>query len=111
MEDIDPQVVRVDLDVDIVIHFGHDFHQSKGRVPTMGGVEGRQAHQAMNTPFGLQIAIGVAPFHANDDILDSCFFPQRQVEDFGLESSALGPMQVHTLENLGPVLGVDPPRA
>ena len=58
-EGVDAQVFFLDVDLDAVVHLRQDLHRGKGGVAAAAGVEGRDAHQAVDAVFALQIAEGV----------------------------------------------------
>src|SRR5690606_22269800 len=46
--DVDAQIARIDLDIDIVLDLGRDEYRRKGRMASMPRVERGLAHEPMN---------------------------------------------------------------
>ena len=103
-ERIDAQIVRLDIDLDLVVHLRVDEDGGERRVPPRIGVERRDAHQAMHADLGLQHAVGVVAVDFEGDRLDAGAFALQPVGDDGGEAVALGPAQIHAQQHLGPVL-------
>src|SRR5512144_2726950 len=61
----------------------------------------------MHAALSLEIAVGIAAFDAHGDALDARLFAQRQVQNLQLILAYLGPVGVHALQYLSPVLGVN----
>ena len=59
----------------------------------------------MYAGFGTQPAIGVVALDVNGGALDARHFTFHQLDNLGLEATALSPAQVHTQQHIGPVLG------
>ena len=73
----------------------------------MIAVEGRQAHQPMNSFFGLEVAIGRLAINLQRGALYARFFALREVKHLSMIAVSLGPAQVHSQQHLAPVLGVN----
>ena len=69
-----------------------------------GGVERRDAHEAMHANFRLQHAISVGAVDFECGGLDAGAFAFETVGKHGFEIAALGPAEVHAQKHLGPVL-------
>ena len=103
-ERIDAQIVRLDVDFDLVVDLRVDENRGERRVAARVGVERRDAHQAVHADLGLQQAVGVLAVDFESDGLDARAFALQPVGDHGLEAVALRPAQVHAQQHFGPVL-------
>src|ERR1019366_7471832 len=103
-ECIDAQVLFLDIDLDFVVHLREDEDAGEGGVTARVGVEGRDAHQAVDADFGLQQAVGVLAVDLEGGALDARSFAFQAVGHDGGEALALGPPQVHAEQHLGPIL-------
>src|SRR5690606_31821508 len=56
--DVDPDVLRIDLDVDVVVDLRHDLHRGEGRVAPALGVEGAHPHEAVHAALHAEPAEG-----------------------------------------------------
>ena len=59
----------------------------------------------MHAVFGLQIAVGVIPFHLNGAALDTGFFPFQEGGDGIFVTVSFAPAQIHAHEHGAPVVG------
>ena len=98
------------FDLDVVDLRGHR-HRGEARLAPLGGVEGRDADQAVHAGLAAQVAVGVLAGHLDGRRLDPGLFAGQQVDDLGLEPRALTPAQVHAHEHLRPVLRLGAARA
>src|ERR1039457_617241 len=105
-ECIDAQVLFLDIDLDFVVHLREDEDAGEGGVTARVGVEGRDAHQAVDADFGLQQAVGVLAVDLEGGALDARTFAFQAVGHDGGEALALGPPQVHAEQHLGPILAL-----
>ena len=105
------QVLLVDLDLDVVVDFGHDVQRGERRVPPLVGVERADAHQPVHAALGLQVAVGVRAGHEERDALDAGLLAGQVVEDAHLEPVLLAVAAVHAEQHLGPVAGLGAARA
>ena len=71
-------------------------------------VERRDPHQPMHAGLGRHQAEGVLAGQRERHALQPRLFAGLVVEDLALEAAALGPLQVHAQQHLGPVLRLDP---
>ena len=67
-------------------------------------VERTLTHQPVHTNLGAQPAEGVFALDVDGSALDAGDFTFGQLDDLGSETALVGPAQVHTQENVGPVL-------
>jgi hypothetical protein len=75
-------------------------------VAAVAGIKGRLAHQAMDTGLGAQPAVGVIALEMDGGALDTRHFTGGDLDEFGLEATALAPAQVHAQQHIGPILGL-----
>ncbi len=105
---IDPQVLLVDLDLDLVGDHRPHVHLRERGVAARLGVERRDAHQAVDAALGAEEAVGVLALGDEGGGLEPRLLALGRLPHLDLEAAALGPAQVHAKEHLGPVLGVGP---
>jgi len=108
---VDPQVLLVDVDDDLVAHLGVDEDRRERGVAPRGGVERRDPDEPVDAGFGLGVAEGVFPLHLHRDALEPCLFAGLEIEDLGLEAALFRPSEIHPQEDLRPVLRLRAARA
>ena len=101
---VDPQVLVVDVDVDVLGQLGPDVHRREGGMAPGGLIERRNAHEPMNAGFGRQQSVRVLPGDGEGDALQPGLVARLVVDDLALEPAALHPSQIHAQEHLGPIL-------
>ena len=101
---VDPQLLVLDLDLDLVVDLRVDVDGGKGCVPAAGGVEWADPHQPVHTAFSLEIAVGVLPADRKGGALDSRLFTLEAIQQLRRKSVLLGPAQVHAEQHLRPIL-------
>ena len=74
-------------------------------MPPGGGVEGGNAHQAVDAALGLQQAVGILARDFHGHRLDPALGFQ-QVDDLNLAAAPLRPARVHAQQHGGPVAGL-----
>ena len=109
--DVDPEVPRVDLDVDVVVDLRRHVHRRERGVTPMSGVERRLPHQAVYAGLGAQPSVGVLPGESDRGALDTGHLGLRNLDQLGVEPAPLPPSQVHPEQHFGPVLGLGAARA
>ena len=97
-------VLGADLHLHVVGQVGHDLNGGKGGLAAGIGVEGRDAHQAVDTVLPPQVAVGVLAGDHNGGGLDAGLVAVLIVQRLPLEALALRPAGVHAEEHAGPVL-------
>ena len=104
--DVDPQLVRRDLDVLLVGLLEHRDHveRRERRVPPLLRVERADPHQPVHAALGGQQPVHVRALHRERRGLDARLLAVLDVVDLGVEALALGPPRVHPQQHLGPVL-------
>src|SRR5512138_3835112 len=69
--DIDAQVRRIDVDLDVLIDLGRNEDRCERRVATRVGVEGRLADQSMNARLGPKPTVGIVADDVDRRTLDA----------------------------------------
>jgi hypothetical protein len=110
-ERVDPDLVPVELDLDVLVGLGHDLDQGEGRLAAVLGVVGADPDEAVDATLGAQPAIGEPPGDGDRGALDARLLAGLGVDHVGLEPVALAPAQVHPQEHVGPVGRLGPARA
>ena len=104
--DLHLDVLRADLHLHVLGQVGHDLHGSEGGLAAGIGVKGRDTHQTVHAVLTPQVAVGVLALDHNGGRLDARLVAVLIVHDLVGKAVALGPAGVHTVEHLGPVLGL-----
>jgi hypothetical protein len=112
-ERVDPDLVPVQLDLDVVVDLGQDLDEGECRLAPLLGVEGADPHEPVDAALGAQPAVRGAALDGEGDALQAGLLALGAVEDLGVEPVSLGPPKVHSEQHLGPVRGLGPagPRA
>ena len=108
---VDPQIGFVDLDIDIVIHFGIDPHAGKARVSPGIRVIRADPDKPVDAALNLQIAVGILAFHQDRRRLDPRLLASMVVDHLDLVSVALAPPGIHAEQHFRPVLALGSARA
>ena len=108
---IDAQIGFVDFDFDIVVHFRIDENRGERSMAPRIGVEGRYAHEPVNTRLGFQIAIGVVAFHQEGHAFNARLFAGLIFENLFPITAPITPAQIHAQEYFGPILCLRATRA
>ena len=102
-EDVHAKLVVPDDHLD-VLDLRHDRDRREGRVPALGGVEGRDPHQPVDAGLALQVPVGVLAGDLERRRLDPGLVAGEHVDDLDLVAAPLRPAGVHAEEHLRPVL-------
>ena len=102
-EGVDPDLVPVELDLDVVVDLGQHLDQGERRLAPVLRVERADPDEAVDAALGAQPAVGAPAVDRHGHALEPGLLPFLLVEDLGLEAVALGPAQVHPQQHLGPV--------
>ncbi len=102
-EGVDPDLVPVELDLDVVVGLGQDLDERERRLAPVLGVERADPDEAMDAALGAQPAVGPPAVDRDGHALEAGLLAFLLVEDLGREAMALGPAEVHPQEHLGPV--------
>ncbi len=108
---VDAQVVELQVDVNGLVDLRRNIDRRERGVPSLGLVEGRDAHQPMHAAFAGQHAKGIFAHDGEGGGLDAGPFAVLVVVHLGFESLTLGPAQIHAHQHLGPVLALGAARA
>ena len=76
-EDVDAQILGLDLDLHVVVDQRDDEDRGEGGVAAGVGVEGRDAHQAVDADFGLHLPVDVLALDFDRGALDARLFALR----------------------------------
>src|SRR5262249_59244410 len=90
-EDVALEVFVPEDDVDGLIDFGQDIHRGERRMPPRRGVEGADAHQAMDARLAAEVAVGILALDVQARFLDARRPPVPAARDLCLEPLALPP--------------------
>ena len=101
---VDPQVLLVDLHLDVVGQLGPDVDRRERGVAAGCLVERRDADEPVDAGLGRHQAVGVVAGDGDRGALDAGLVARLVVDDLALEAAALGPAQVHAQQHLRPVL-------
>ncbi len=105
------QIVRLDIDVDIVFDLRINEHRRERRVPPRVGVEGRNPHQPMHADLRLQQPVRVFALDFERGRFDARAFALQTIRHHRLHIVTLRPAQVHAQQHLRPVLALRAARA
>ncbi len=110
-EHIDLQILLGDVHIDGVIQLRAHVNGRETGVPALGGIEGGNPHQAMDTCFRAQISVGVRRGDNEGDTLDARFVAVLVVDHFRLPALGLAEAQIHPEQHGGPVAALRAARA
>jgi hypothetical protein len=100
---VDPDLVPVQLDLDVVADLRQDLDEGERRLRPLLGVERADPDEAVDAALGPQPAVGRPAVDLDGRALDAGLLAFLLIDDLGLEAVALGPAEVHPEEHLGPV--------
>ena len=101
---VDAKVLGADFHLNPVVYFRADEDGSERGMAAGGGVERRDAHQAVNADLRPQQPIGLLARHGKGGRLQPGFLARLIFVHGGLAAVRLSPAQVHAQQHLGPVL-------
>ena len=108
---INPNIRRVYLDLDIVIHHRIDPDRAKRCVPLGRRVIGRNPHKTMHAAFGFEPPIGVMAGNLIGGGFDPRLFARCLRLKLDLIALFLGPTHIHPRQHRRPVTAFRAPRA
>src|ERR1700722_16660264 len=108
---VDAEIFGLDVDDDSVVDLGRDEDAGEAGVATLGGVEGRDANQAMYASFAAKETKGKVAGDGEGGGFDAGLVAVLDFVDLDLEVLSLAPANVHAHEHLGPVLRLSAPCA
>lgn len=73
-------------------------------MPTPIGVEGRDADQAMNARFRLEVSVGIGTFDCKGHAFNPSLVSRQKIDNLRLVALSLAPAQEHPKDHFGPVL-------
>src|SRR5689334_13846756 len=107
-ERVDPDILFLDIDLDLVIDLRIHEHAREAGVAARVGVERRNPYQPVYADFALQQAVRVLAIHFESGALDPRAFALQAVRNHGLKALAFSPAQVHAKQHLRPILAFGP---
>ena len=102
-ERVDPDLVPVELDLDVVVGLGQDLDQRERGLAPVLRIERADPDESVDAALGAQPAIGAPAVDGDGHALEARLLAFLLVEDLGREAVALRPAEVHPQEHLGPV--------
>ena len=94
---IDPQIIIIDLYLQILFYIRHNIAGCKGSLPLSGRIKRGYPHQTMNAPLRLQITVSILTVNLNRYRLNTCFLAVQIVQNFYLKSLLFCPTGVHPI--------------
>ena len=101
---VNTQVRRVDIDINIIVNFRVDKRRAERRMATTAGVERAFTHQAMYTGFSTQPTVSIFASNSDGHGFNTRHFTFRFFNNFSLKAARFSPTQVHTHQHACPVL-------
>ena len=99
----------VQVHLDVVGDDRQHLHGGEGGLAALLGIGGRNAHEAVDADLAAQHAVGVAALDLDRGTVEPDTLAGHQIEHRDLPALVLGVMDVHLVEHLGPVLGLETP--
>ena len=78
---VDAEVIRVDIDMNLIRELRHDVAGDKRSLTLARGIEGRDAHQTVHTVFAPQSSVGIFAVNLNGHGLDTCDIAVEIIEN------------------------------
>ena len=103
-EHVDPNILGLDVYVDLLVHLRIDKHRREGRVSPGVGIEWRDPYQPMHPNLGLQHAVSVLSVDLEGGGFDPGAVPLQAIGDHRLHVVPFRPAQVHPQQHLRPIL-------
>ena len=100
---VDPDLVPVELDLDVVLDLGQHLDEGERRLAALLGVVRADPDEPVDAALGPQPAVGAAAVDGDRRALEAGLLALGLVDDLGPEAVPLGPAEVHPQEHLGPV--------
>jgi hypothetical protein len=101
-----PQILIIDVHLDLILHFRIGKNRSKGSMTPAAGIIGRNAHQAVDAVLCFHVTVGIGALHRYGGSLDPGLLTILVVQYLGPETAPLSPAQIHAEQHLGPILGL-----
>ena len=103
---IHPDIVRIDLHMDVVGKLRHHVAGNKGGLPLARRVEGRDADQTVHAVFAAEPAVGILTVDLDGHGLDARHIAVQVVKNLDGIALALCPAGVHAVQHGAPVTGL-----
>ena len=97
---VDLQIRRINIDLDIVIKFGHDITGTERSLPFTLCIERGDTDQPVNSGFGFQQSVSILSFHLKGHTLDARFIAFLIVQQFDRKTMTLAPSRIHAVKHL-----------
>lgn len=99
------QILVQNLNTDGIGNLRRSVQGGKGSMPLTGGIKGRNAHQAVDAAFILQITVSILSIHLQGHGTDAGVIPVRAFQISHGKAAALTPADVHAHQHGRPVTG------
>ena len=109
-ERIHLQVLRPDVDLDLVVNFRNHEHRRKRRMPPRRLIERRNPHQPVHSRFSREQPISVFAAELHCGVLNARLFSRRFVQHRRAHSLSFRPAQIHPQKDGRPILRLRPSR-
>src|SRR5690348_2184611 len=83
---VDPEVLILDLDIDVIVDLRIDPHAGEAGVPSSVGVIRTDAHETMDSAFDLEVAVGILALDEHGGRLDPGLLTRMVVNQLSLEA-------------------------
>ena len=103
---IDPQIVFVDLDLDLILDIRDHIAGHKGSLTFSRRIEWGDPHKTVNAFFGAQIPVGIFTAHLKRHTFDPCHITLQIIQHFHSKSFLLCPTGIHPVQHTCPVTGL-----
>jgi len=100
---IDTEIFFVDFNIEVFFNIRHNIQGYEGGLAFSLCIEGGDAHEAVYSFFGLQVAVSVFAVYLEGNGFDSGFVSVEVIEDFQGKALAFRPSGIHTVKHAAPV--------
>ena len=101
---VNTQIRRVDIDIDIIVNFRVDKRRTERRMATAAGVERTLTNQTVYASFSTQPTVSIFSSDSDGHGFNTRHFTFRLFNNFGLKAARFSPTQIHTHQHAGPIL-------
>ena len=100
---IDTEIFFVDFNIEVFFNIRHNIQGYEGGLAFSLCIEGGDAHEAVYSFYGLQVAVSVFAVYLEGNGFDSGFVSVEVIEDFQGKALAFRPSGIHTVQHVHPV--------